>query len=94
MEVEDACWTKVDESVDIGNDIQIFPNPARNELFIYGKDGIIIKEINIYNQIGQRVIHKKGIISNTIDVSMLQNGMYILEIENDNVIYRSKLIIE
>ncbi len=92
-EVEDACWTKVDESVDIGNEIQIFPNPAKNELFISGKDGLIIKEINIYNQMGQRVIHKKG-KTNTVDVSMLRQGMYIIEIEIDNGKVRSKLMIE
>jgi len=93
QEVEDACWTKTDELVDFGNDIQIFPNPARNEIFISAKDGVIIKEINIYNQIGQKVLCKKGMI-HTIDVSMLPQGMYILEVEIDNGKYRRKLIIE
>lgn len=73
--------------------LHIFPNPAKNKITISTKDGLIIKEINIYNQIGQRVIHKKG-ISKTVDVSKLRQGMYIIEIEIDNGKYRSKLIIE
>lgn len=42
---------------------------------------------------GQKVIHKKG-KTNTIDVSMLQHGMYIIEIEFDNGKVTSKMIIE
>ncbi|RLD50962.1 MAG: hypothetical protein DRJ05_18940, partial [Bacteroidetes bacterium] len=77
------------------NEVMVFPNPTKNEIFISGKDGAIIKGVNIYNQIGQRVIHKKG-KTNTIDVSMLQKGMYIIEIEIeiDNRRLRSKLMIE
>ena len=73
------------------NNVSIFPNPAKNEVFISIKNGKTIKEINIYNQIGQRLIHKKG-NTNLVDVSMLQNGMYIIEIDNGK--YRSKVIIE
>lgn len=93
QEVEDACLVKIDEPVDIYNDIQIFPNPAKNEISISCQDGVTIKEINLYNQIGQKVIHKKQ-ITHTIDVSLLRQGMYIIEIEIDNVKYRSKLMIE
>ena len=42
---------------------------------------------------GQKVIHKKG-KTNTIDVPVLQHGMYIIEIEIDNGKVRNKLIIE
>ncbi|RLD51354.1 MAG: hypothetical protein DRJ05_18490, partial [Bacteroidetes bacterium] len=73
--------------------ISISPNPATNMISISSKNGVIIKEVNIYNQIGQRLIHKKG-KTNTVDVSMLRQGMYIVEIEIDNVKYRNKLIIE
>ena len=72
------------------NSVSIFPNPARNKITI---SGVIIKGVNIYNQVGQSVIHKKG-ISNTVDVSSLIQGMYIIEINIENKKYRSKLIIE
>jgi len=77
----------------LSTDIEIHPNPARNEIFVSVKDGVIIKEANIYNQMGQKVLCKKG-KTNTVDVSMLQHGMYIIEIEIDNGKLRSKLIIE
>ena len=75
------------------SNIRLFPNPTKNEIFISIKDEAIIKEVNIYNQIGQRVIHKKG-NTNIVDVSMLRNGLYIIEIETNSGIYRSKLMIE
>ena len=84
---------KDDELVDFENELQIFPNPARNEVSISVKDGVIIKEVNIYNQIGQRLIHKKGKI-NSVNISILPKGMCIFEIETENGKYRRKLIIE
>ena len=74
-------------------DVRCFPNPAKNEVFISVKDGQIIKAVNIYTQIGQRVICKKG-KTNSVDVSMLPHGMYIIEVEIDNGKVRSKLMIE
>ena len=82
-----------DEFKELKSNIRLFPNPAKNEVSISVKGGKIIKEVNIYNQIGQRVIHKKQ-ITHTIDVSMLRHGIYIIEVEIDNGKYRSKLMIE
>ena len=68
------------------------PNPAEKELFISGKNGAIIKEVNIYNQTGQKVLHGKP-INNPIDISMLRQGMYIIELVSDESKIREKLII-
>ncbi len=57
------------------------------------EDGGIIKGINIYNQIGQRLIHQTG-TTNTIDVSILPHGMYIMEIEAAKGKVSGKLMIE
>ena len=92
-EVDSLCNITDVREFNTKNGVMIFPNPAKNEVSISVKGGKIIKEVNIYNQIGQRVIHKKQ-ITHTIDVSMLRHGMYIIEIEIDNVKYRSKLMIE
>lgn len=77
----------------LNTDVEIHPNPAKNKISISVKDGVIIKEINIYNRVGQRVIHKKG-ETNTIDISMLPHGIYFIEIDINNRKVRSKVIIE
>lgn len=75
------------------NSLYIFPNPATDEIFISNKSGSTINEIIIYNQLGQNVLHQVG-INNAIDVSMLQSGIYIIEVISGNSIKREKIIIE
>ena len=73
------------------NSIILFPNPVNNKLFIAGLNGKLILEINIFNQLGQKVFHKKN-ISSPLDVSMLNQGIYIIEVKTQNKIKRSKLV--
>ena len=85
--------TRVVEEHTSFNDVSIFPNPVTNELFISNNSEIIISEVNIYNQLGQNVLHEQW-PSNSIDVSMLRPGIYIIEIVVDKSLVRKKLIIE
>ncbi|MCD4678999.1 MAG: T9SS type A sorting domain-containing protein [Bacteroidales bacterium] len=82
----------IDEIGAMSRELSIYPNPAENEISIYCKNAITIKEINIYDQIGQMVLHEKQ-ISNKIDVSMLRPGMYIIELVFKKLKIREKLII-
>lgn len=91
IEIELAC-----EAADIRDlfNISYFtisPNPAKNEIFISSDKGITINEINIYNQLGQKVLQEKE-ITQKIDISMLRHGLYIVEIVS-NIKMRHKLII-
>lgn len=63
--------------------VVVYPNPAKNELFVKGLNGISDFKISYIN--GQLV--KKGTIksNNSIDVSGLEKGTYILEIENNKL---------
>jgi len=72
--------------------ITFFPNPATNKIFISKKDGVTI-DINIYNQIGQKVLSKK-LRKNVIDLSTLDKGIYIIEMHSNEFIKREKLIIK
>ena len=67
-------------------------NPASTKLFISTKNGEPINEITIYNQLGQKVLHEKRVIDK-IDVSTLEQGLYIIEIVSSNLKVREKLII-
>lgn len=71
--------------------ITFFPNPATKRIFISKKDGVII-DINIYNQVGQKVLSKK-LRKNVIDLSTLDKGIYIIEMHSNEFIKREKLVI-
>jgi len=82
-EVEDRCNTI----------FSIYPNPARNELFIIIGNNVTLKEMNIYNCLAQKVLHETQ-INNMLDVSKLKQGMYIFELISTEFIKREKLIIK
>jgi hypothetical protein len=91
-EVEEACTVFTPEIL-LNSEFLIFPNPVKKELFILNKNGIVINEVNIYNQLGQKVIHENQ-QTEMINVSMLEQGMYIIELVSDNLKIRDKLIIK
>jgi len=92
-EVEESCWVKTDEISITENNITIFPNPAKKELFISNKTGVKINELSIYNQVGSKVLHKKT-VANSIDISKLSKGLYMIEIKTGEMKIREKLIIK
>ena len=73
--------------------INIYPNPATNKLNIFTNNEMPINEINIYNQLGQSVLHIKQ-PDDLIDVSMLEKGIYIIELVFENSRVREKLVIK
>ena len=91
-EVETACASSV-ESINFEDEFSIFPNPVKNTLKIPINNGATIENIVIYNQIGQKVQQGKP-VNNTINISKLQQGMYIVEVESNEWKIRTKLIIE
>ncbi len=63
------------------NDVKIFPNPVEKTLNIINEGNEIgIKNINIINQLGQRIVIKTNNFDNEIDVSYLLSGLYFIEL--------------
>ncbi len=70
----------------------LFPMPARNILYVTQNSKVSVKEISIYNSIGQKQSINYSSIKNgeylEINVSSLSPGIYFLEMLND----RQKII--
>jgi hypothetical protein len=62
------------------NDVAIYPNPATDKIYIKTKPNEVIKSIRLFDISGTSI--KAQITGNEIDVSMLANGLYIIEITN------------
>jgi hypothetical protein len=90
-QVESSCLVGIGE-VNSEPGFKIFPNPATNEIYISSGNGSILDKINIYNQLGQKVLSKNQII-NPIDVSELKSGIYMIELLSGNSTNRKKLFI-
>jgi hypothetical protein len=71
--------------------IRIYPNPAQTELKI-GLSQNDINELSVRNLLGQDLINLKN--KNSIDMSSLPNGIYILTVKQGENIYSKKFIKE
>ncbi len=72
--------------------ISIYPNPATKYLTISNSEGKQINNITLFNQLGQIVLFERSKFEN-IDISILEQGIYIIEIvTNDEKTFRNKII--
>jgi len=92
-EVEEACDDTYITEGSVLRKILIFPNPAGNEITISTDDGSEIEEVTITNLAGQRIIQVRP-VEGKIDISGLQQGLYILETIIWNTRLRQKLIVQ
>lgn len=72
----------------------IYPNPASSMINI--KSNLVLSSIDIFNQLGQRVIYLKSdqLISNSIDINGLAKGMYLMTVKADDKQQTIKFIKE
>ena len=59
--------------------VSIYPNPATSVLHIEMTQSI--KQVTIYSMLGKAIVSTQ---SNTVDVSGLSNGLFLIKIEDEN----------
>lgn len=70
--------------------LSVYPNPVADVMFIDGAEAI--SKITIVNSIGAVVSQVNSPSENSINVSTLENGVYIVVVENGNEVYTSRFI--
>ncbi len=68
----------------VGSSLSMYPNPARDQVFISNPNGLTIDMIAIYDVRGRRVVtNKQNNVLNemSIDISRISNGTYFVRIE-------------
>lgn len=81
-QVQSACIMGINEQ-DLNGLITIYPNPTKNTLNIEINSAEALETIQIFNQLGRLVY--SGVYSNSINVSQLSKGLYILKIEGPSI---------
>lgn len=66
------------------SDFTIYPNPARSEIVIQIDSTLKDQSIVIYN-INGRIEMQQLVLSNSIDISSLSSGVYILNINSKSI---------
>ena len=72
-------------------EVLVYPNPARNIINIESNNEI--KEVVVYNLLGQKIKQYHSAI-NTIDISDIANGIYVINITTDKGVTTKKFIKE
>jgi parallel beta-helix repeat protein len=82
-----------------GSDFSLYPNPTTGQFTIKtsGLTGNNV-ELKIYNILGQQVFSQAQTIENNgevnVDASGLSSGLYMIELQQDEQVFSTKLIIE
>ena len=78
----------------VSNKITIYPNPTSNTFKFKGVSANLktIGEVSIYDLNGDVVLNKSQSISDEVDISSLQHGIYMVSLQISKRIYYSKVI--
>lgn len=71
-------------NVDNNTVVRVYPNPAHNVLNIELQKGKTITSYSIYDICGRLVLSSDEQLTNTLDISNLQAGMYIINVATDS----------
>ena len=92
------CISNENQSTNLNNlndsVTEIYPNPASDNLFFKLKSQITINNpifVDIYDIAGKKIISKK-ITSNNLNISNLENGVYVLFMSIDSTKYTKKFV--
>jgi hypothetical protein len=82
----------VDDPVNPAARVQVYPNPAKDRLFVRG---IQKADIRMFSLTGQQVMTMAGFNGTSIDISHLNNGIYTLQItlEDKSVVTKKISIV-
>ena len=91
----EASYTVNDVSInEISSEINIFPNPVHNTLYIKSKLNNQNTKIEVYNYLGKLLDTNQNKIAQhmQIDVSKLSSGIYIIKLKSEDFISQKEFI--
>jgi hypothetical protein len=89
-EVEEACLTVKIPKPLCNTEIKLHPNPANDVIHLSLPENIVLEEVLIHNSTGQTLFVTQS--KKTLNISDLNPGLYILEIQTDKGVFQSKFL--
>jgi glucose/arabinose dehydrogenase len=100
-DINGTIYKIMDTSLSVSNfakdEFKIYPNPAKNELYLEKASNSYPVEAEIYDLNGKQIIKQKmeNVQRNTINTNGLVSGLYLLKLKNNlEIIVTQKLLIE
>lgn len=73
--------------------LTIYPNPVSNGKLYISSTKNLSKHIEIFDVLGKK-IYDTGLFGNVLDISRLNNGVYIIKITENNITVTRKLVVK
>lgn len=78
-----AGFTSVPQELTDADVLRVYPNPAKTQINIkLNKDIKASVHIELFNSVGQCVMHRQMVSSQPIDVSHLERGVYFIKVKS------------
>ena len=92
---EEVCIKTLGEGIEeITSSYQLYPNPAKDKLYITTNDYEYVEEISIYNLSGVLIYKEIDFNNKSVDVSNMVSGVYFIKIKTENEAFIQKFIKE
>lgn len=88
-----VCYLLTNITEKTKEQIQIYPNPAKNNLTIINPESIKIESVSLHDLMGRQIIEFEP-ISLLLDISHLSSGIYLLKISYNNEQIVKKILVE
>jgi len=77
----------------LASNFKIYPNPVKDVITI-ASSNITVSSVEMYSLVGKKVISKNNLVNNTLDISNLNSGIYLLKVNADEGSLIRKIVIE
>ena len=71
--------------LELSNKITVFPNPTAATVYFETNTDLTHETVSVYTTTGQLVSEKKIGANNSLDLSALQNGVYLIQFSSKNI---------
>ena len=77
------------------NQIKVYPNPTKGNFVVdYSESTLSIKEIEVFNSIGQQIYNQKNIQNKKMEINLTEPGLYFIRIQTSQSNFIRKLVVE
>jgi hypothetical protein len=88
----DVTPTSLSLGDNLANDFNLFPNPVTNGIVNINSNGADAMQVQVYDVLG-KMVKSETLSNNTLDVSNLNTGLYIVKITQNQNSVTKKLVI-
>lgn len=71
--------------LEISEHIKVYPNPTVAKIFFATNENLANEVVSVYNNVGQLVSEQNIATENSIDLSKLSSGIYLIQFSNKNI---------